>query len=418
MVAVVHERSRLADQPVDHVPVFDPVLASTTQTRQPLHTLPGVPHLDLLHADPRLHPLPDQAARHRIHVVLHMNRAATVHTHRPPLARFQTPARQRTQLRQLLGQTLLSARVELLEQPAQERLILRPAGEVPAATQQQRLLQRPLELPMALLAVPVLVGLARLDRLAPQTVVPQQPLVTLGKRRAFRPRRYRRRQPIRPVHLWHAAQLRQRVLQPFTETLVALREAHRARLPVRVSQHEMVDQVIERQSLDGHAQTGAVREVAGAQPPRVMHLVEEHLLRRARQRSPLLDPPLQRPQLTVGELAGIAALQIDEQRLGLQTGVEAEHLLQLRPDRDERIGFGTPVPGHELDLAGQPAQLPVLAGGLRIEAGPGCCLLLGDPLPIEATQLADVQIADHREPPCLGFSTVYECSPIGKSNCR
>jgi hypothetical protein len=352
MVAVVQERARLADQPVDHVPVFDPVLATTPQTRQPLHTLLRVPHLDLLPADPRLHPLPDETARHRVHVALHVNRAATVHTHRPPLARFQPTDRQRTQPTQFLGQTLLAAGVELLEQPSQERLVLRAAGEVPAAAQQQRLLQRALELPMALLTVAVLIGLARLNRLTTQAVVPQQTLVTLGERRSFRPRRYRRRQPIRSVQLRHAAQLPQGVLQPFTETLVALREAHRSRLPVRVRQHEMVDQVIQRQALDGHAQTGAVREVAGAQPPWVMHLVEEHLLRLAVQRTPLLDPTLQRPQLTVRELAGIAALQIHEQRLRLQARVEAEHRLQLRPDRHERIGLGTPVPGHESDLAG------------------------------------------------------------------
>lgn len=86
LVAVVGKRSRLADQPVDHVPVFDPVLATAPQPGQPLDTLLRVPHLDLLHADPRLHPLPDQSRRHRVHVVLHMNRAAPVHPHRPPLA--------------------------------------------------------------------------------------------------------------------------------------------------------------------------------------------------------------------------------------------------------------------------------------------------------------------------------------------
>ena len=367
------------------MPVRNPVLATAPQPRQPFHTLLGVPHLDLLHPDPCLHPLPDQTRRYRVHVVLHMNRAASVHPHRPPLAGLQTAGGQRAQSTQFLGQTLPPAGVELFKQPAQECLVFRPAGEVPAATQQQRLLQRTLELPMALLTVAVLVGLARLDRLAPQAVVPQQTLVTLGEGRSLRPGRHRRRQPIRPVQLRHPAQFHQRVLQPLTETLVALREAHRARLPVRVGQHEMVDQVIERQALDSHAQLGTVREVAGAQPSRVMHLVEEHLLHRARQRTPLLDPPLQRPQLTVGELAGMAALQINEQRLGLQTGIEAEHLFELRPDADEWIGFGTPVPGHEFDLAGQPAQLPVLAGGLRIDTGPRRRLLLGDPLSIERT---------------------------------
>jgi len=191
------------------------MLAAATQTRQTFHTLLRVPHLDLLRADPRLHPLADQPARHRIRVALDMDRAAPVHPHRPALARLQTPAWQRTQQRQLLRQTLLPVAVELLEQPAQERLVDGSALEVPAAAQQQRLLQGPLEPVMALLAVAVLVALARLDRLALQAVVPQQTLVTLGERRPLRPGRHCGRQPIRPVQLRHPAQFSQRVLQPF-----------------------------------------------------------------------------------------------------------------------------------------------------------------------------------------------------------
>jgi hypothetical protein len=50
-------------------------------------------------------------------------------------------------------------------------------------------------------------------------------------------------------------------------------------------------------------------EVAGGEQVRaVMHLIEEHLLRRSVQGTPLLDAPLQRPQLPVGELAREAAL--------------------------------------------------------------------------------------------------------------
>jgi hypothetical protein len=402
MVAVVREGTRFAHQPVDHVPVLDAVLAAATQTRQTFHTLLGVPHLDLFHADPRLHPFADQTARHRVHVALDVNRAATVHTHRPPLARLQTAGRQRTQPRQFLGQTLLPAAVELREQPPHERLVGRPALEVAAATHQQRLLQRPLEPMMALFAVAVLVGLARLDRLAAQTVVPQQTLVTVREGRPLRSRRRRRRKPIRAVQLRHAAQLPQGVLQALAQALVALREADGPRLPVRVRQHEMVDQVVERHALNRHTQAAAVREVAGTQPARIMHLAEEHLLRRSRQRPPLLDPALQRPQLAIGELAGKAVLQIREQGLRLQAGVEHEQLFELRPDRGERIGFGTPVSVHEPDLAGQPAQLSVLASGLGVEAGPSRCLLLADALPVQTTQLAHVQIGDHREPPCLG----------------
>ena len=171
MIAVVRERPRLAHQPVDHVAIVDPMLATTTQPWQMLHTTLRVPHLHLLGADPHLHPFADQTARHRVDVALDMNRAALVHTHRPPLARLQTAGWQPTQQRQFLGQTLLPVAVELLEQTPQEGLVRCPAVEVPAATQQQRLLQRLLEPIVPLFTVTVLVALARLDRLATQTVV-------------------------------------------------------------------------------------------------------------------------------------------------------------------------------------------------------------------------------------------------------
>jgi hypothetical protein len=402
MVAIVREGPRLTYQPVDHVPVLDAVLAPATQPRQLLHTPLRVPDLELLRAEAHLHPLANQPTRHRVHVALDMDRAAPVHPHRPPPKRLQTPRRQGPQPGQLLGQTLLPMAVELLEQLTHKRLVGCPTREVPAAAQQQRLLQRPLEAVVALLGVAVLVGLARLDRLALQVVVPQQCLVTLRERRSFGPRRHRRRQPIRAVPVRHAAQLPQSILQPFAQALVALREANCPRLPVRVRQHEVVDQVLERQALDGDPQATAVREIAGTEPPRIMHLAKEHLLRRAVQRPPLLDPPLQGPQLAVGELAGEAPLQIDEQGLRLQTRVEAKQLFQLWPDRDERVGFGAPVSVHELDLAGQPAQVPVLARGLRVDAGPSRCLLFADALAVEGAKLAQLQIGDHREPPCHG----------------
>ena len=382
--------------------VLDPVLAATTQTRQTFHTPTRIPHFDRLGADPRLHPLADQPARHRVNIALQVDRAAAVHPHPPTLARLQTTVRQRPQLRHFLGQLLLTVGIALGEQPTQEGLVLRPAGEVPAAPQQQRLVQRPFEPVMALLAVAVLIGFARLDGLALQTVVPQQTLITLRERRPFRPRRHRRCQTIRAMYLRHAAQFLQRVLQAFAQTLVALREADRPRLPVRVRQHEVVQQMLEHHAVDRHAQFRAVREVAGADPTGVMVLREEHLLGRPVQPTPLLDPSLQRPQLTVGEVARTTPLQVLEQRLRLQAGVEFEHPGQFRPDLGERIGFGTPVPVHDTHLAGQPAELPVLARGLGIEAGSDRCQLLADAIAIQTTQLAHLRIGDHREPPCSG----------------
>src|SRR6185312_362027 len=144
--------------------------------------------------------------------------------------------------------------------------------------------------------VAVLIGMPRLDRLAGQTVMTQQALITLCEcRRTFRPWRDGRRQPIGAVQLRHAAQFPQGVLQALAETLVALGEANRARLPVRVGQDKVVDQVIEGRAGNGHTQVGAMREVAGAQSSGMVDLSEEYLLGRSKKGTPAFDVPLQRP---------------------------------------------------------------------------------------------------------------------------
>ena len=220
-------------------------------------------------------------------------------------------------------------------------------------------------------------GPPRPDRLAHQPVVPQQGLITLGEGGPVRPRRHRGCQPVGAMTLRHAAQREQGILQPLAEALVALGEAHRAGLPVRVRQHEVVDQVLQRPARDGHPQVGAVREVAGTQPPGVVHLGKEHLLGRSVQGPPLLDTPLQRAELAVREAAGVATSKRGEQRLGLQSGLALQQFGQFGPHLGERVGSGPPVAIHASDLAGQPAEPAVLAGGLGVEPCLGCCPLLG-----------------------------------------
>ena len=99
-------------------------------------------------------------------------------------------------------------------------------------------------------------------------------------------------------------------------------------------------------------QVGAVREVAGSQPTGMMHLGEEHLLGRPALGPPLLDAPLQRPQLAVGEAAGKAPLQVGEQGLRFQAGVELELRFQFGPDLGERVRTCSPVPVHALTSLG------------------------------------------------------------------
>jgi hypothetical protein len=115
LVAVVGEGPRLADQPVDDVPVVDAMLAPSTQSGQFLHPLLGIPDLNPLGVQACLDPLADQPAGHRVDIALHPDSAARVHPHLQPLARLQTPGRQRPQQCHLFGQTVPAAGIALLE---------------------------------------------------------------------------------------------------------------------------------------------------------------------------------------------------------------------------------------------------------------------------------------------------------------
>jgi hypothetical protein len=218
--------------------------------------------------------------------------------------------------------------------------------------------------------------LRRVDRLALQAVVLQERLVAPLKGRSIAPGRDRGRQGVGAMHPRHAAQLGQGILQAVAEALEALGEADGPGFPIRVGQHEVVDQVRERLAVDGHLQAADVREIGGAQVAGLVDLAEEHLLGRPVQGAPLLDVPLQGAQLPVGEAAGLLALEPVQHGLGLQAGVESQLLLDARPDVRERVGSRPPGMLHA-HLAGQPAEPAVLARGLVVDAGLGRGLALG-----------------------------------------
>jgi hypothetical protein len=400
-VAIIGKGSGLADQPVDDVPILDLVFAPAPQAGQLLHLPLGVPDLDPLGIQAGFHPLADEPARHRVDVARHMNGAAAVHSHLQPFARLQTPLRQGPQQGQLLGQANVPTSIGLRKQQAQERLVSIPTGEIPAAPQHQRLVQCPLELVMALLHVAVLMALAGLDGLGLQSVMVQQSLVTLLEHLgSFAAWLDGRRQPISTVQLGHAAQLPQGVLHPLAETLQALRETEGACLPVGVGQDEVIDQVVERNAVDGHAQVGAMGEVAGTKSSGVMNLGEEDLLGGALQGAPLPAAPLQGPQLAVSKATRETPLQVGKDGLGLQSGVELKQLLDLGPDLGEGISSSPPVPVHAFDLAGELAEPAILAGALGVHAGLEGSPFFGSPLLLQTTELPHLRIGEHRVPPC------------------
>ena len=351
------------------MPVRDPVLPAATQPRHPFHQLLRVPHLHVLGVQTDLDPLADQSARHRVRVPLDVDRAARIHLHLDAARRLEPTRRQRSEVFHLLGLLRTAIRVELCEQVAEVVLVRLAGGEVPAPPEHQLLVEGLLEPPVSLLDVPVLVAATGLDRLAFEAVVLQQRLIPLGELRTGRARRDRGGEPIGAVNGGHAAELSQRVLQPVGQRLERLGEAHRASLPVREGEDEVVDQVVERPTINGHPQVGHVREVGGTQTAGRVHLGEEHFLRWPVARPPRLDPTLERAELAVRETTGVFPLELPEQGQRLQSGVEGEPLDDAVPDAVEGVRVSPPGMGHPY-LGGKPGEPAVLACGLGIHPRP------------------------------------------------
>ena len=341
------------------------MLAPSAKTRHLGHLPLPIPDFHLVHRQPCFHHFADQPAGHRVHVAIHVDQAAGIDLDSFPLGRLHAPLRKLTHHRHLFGKPLAAACVQPRKQRLQEATIRIQTGEVATAAQHQFLIYGSLEAMMALFDIAVLVAMSGLDLLRRQTVVAQQTFIAVGELR--RPHRVvdRRRQPVRPVPLRHLAQLPQGILQAFAQALEALREAHRSRFPVRVRQHEVIDQVRKTLPLDGHAQLFHVREVRGAQTTGMMLLREEHLARWTFRRAPLLHLPLQRAQLSILKTPRMDPLKMLEHRLGFKTRVGLQKPPNGFPHRAKRIGPCTPT-WPRLQLARQTAYTPILPRCLRV----------------------------------------------------
>jgi len=263
-VAILLERPRLAHQPVDHVAVLDPMLAPAPKPRQLIHPTGPVPDLQAFGPDVDLDPLADQPAGYRVGIPADVDRAPRVDPDGDPPAHLQPPPRERRQHGLLLGEPLATGRVPPGHHRAQERLVRPTTGEVAATPQQEGLVDGLLEPVVALLDIPVLVRLPRLDRLGLQAVMRQQRLVPPGEHLGVGVGLDCGTQAVGAVLPGNASQFPQGVLQPLAQALPALREADRAGLPVRVGQHEVIDQVVEWLPRDGDAEFGHVGEIRGA----------------------------------------------------------------------------------------------------------------------------------------------------------
>jgi hypothetical protein len=356
------------------VAVIDAILAPAPQSRQGVE-LPGtVPDVEGFSPDVNIHLFADQTTGQRIRVAIDMDRAPGIDPGLEPASHLEPANRQRRQHGHFLTKTLLSRGIASGHELLEKQLIVASTGEITAAPKHQGLVHSLFETVMALLDIAILVGLPGLDRLAFELVMREQSLVSPSEHLRFWVVIDRGRQAIGSMSPGDSSQFPQGVLQALAEALEALGEADGAGLPVGIGEHEVIDQVVEGLAEDSDAELGHVGEVGFGEPPRLMDLREEDLLGRSFEGSPEFDPPLQGPQLDVGKLRRIAALQVEEEGLGLEARIEPEPFEEFGPDVLERVLPGPPGM-RETTLTGEEVGVAVLACRFLIDVSPigGVC---------------------------------------------
>jgi hypothetical protein len=214
-------------------------------------------------------------------------------------------------------------------------------GEVTMAAQQQRLAECVLEVAVRRVDRAVLVGDAGVVAGRAHVVVGAERLVAacliLGGVAAEVAEGGG--EAVGPVLQRRAAERPEGILQPLGEGGEALAAEHHAGvLPAGEGEAEMVEPVFEQLAGDADAERGGLGEVGQPLPPRRMVLAEDHLARRAGDRLPVADPPLQRAADADGEI-GMAAVEFLEQRDRPQArgGLQHRHDLAV-PDRGKQVG--------------------------------------------------------------------------------
>lgn len=402
-VGVISERAGLAQQRIDDVAIVHRVPVAADQTRQRVDVLIGVPDFDAVGEQPRLDPFAAQTTVHRVGVAVNVHQAARINPAAHLQTRRQAHIGQVAQCLQLFGEAIRSAGVPRHHQLLQEVRVFVAAGEIAAAAKQQRLFGSALEVAVRRLGIAVLVRLAHIDPLTRQAVVSQQ--VAIARLELARRRQVidRGAQAVTAMPLGRAAQVPQRVLQAVGESLERLRGAHRHRLPIRVRQHEVIDQVIERLATDGDAEPVHRGEVGRGQIARLMHLTEDDGLAWSVCGAPLPHPALEGAAMRIEELARMRLSQPVEERLGAQARLGAQPLFDLGPDGGKGVRSCAIRPRHArlLASAGEHRLIAVMSGRFGTHASSPCRHDQGNSQIEFAVQSPHLAIRNHCIPPKL-----------------
>ena len=370
-VAVEGEGAGLADQRPDDVPVVDAGAAVLAHARQALDEGALVEDLDGVGVLPSLDPLADEAGGDGVDAARDADGAPPPDDRLEGGVRGHGVWRKRQQMAALLLDPVGGTLIECGDLLADEGEPGGLAVEVAAAAELEGLLEASLQQIVALLDDAILIGLARLDAGGLDAVVVEDAGVA-GIERASAGLLELvggRGEIVGACDLGGAAELPHAMLEAIDQGLEGLGECDLREGPAAEGEAELEEQVDEGHAADRHAEAGRVGEVHGAEPAGLVRLLEEDLLGRAMQGSPVPEPPLEGTELPVLELVGAGALQVLQDGLGLELalpiGLEQRHDLRL-PDLGEGVLARTPVP-WSLRLRGERARLP-LAGAADAHA--------------------------------------------------
>ena len=205
-IAIVGERSRLADQRVDDVPILDLGLLPTDQPRQRVHETVRIPHLDPIGIKAGLDRFADQPTVHRVGVAVDVDQTARIDPTLDAEIAVDPLRRQRSHRGQLLVEALAATGVSRRHHVLEELDVRFPARKIAAAAHQQRLIDRGFEVPVGRLVVAVLVRRPHVGPLARHPVVIQKPSIPRLKFPLRRQVVDRRRQAVAAVSPRYAAE--------------------------------------------------------------------------------------------------------------------------------------------------------------------------------------------------------------------
>lgn len=195
----------------------------------------------------------------------------------------------------------------------------------------QGLVHGGLEVPVRRLTVAIFMRLADVDSFTREAVMFQEPSIASLKLAFGREVVDRCGQAVATMPSRHSPQFPECVLQAIGQRFKRLRSADTHRLPVRVSEHEVIRQMLESFAEDGDFQGVHASEIRSRQITRVMDLAEHDRTRQTGCRPPLPDAPLESTAVALVQLPGMLSLEPLEQCLGPQPGLRFQPCLGPTP---------------------------------------------------------------------------------------